>query len=221
MGDQTHIIELIDQILEATSDQPKLQEMIFDLRDALFQAQQAAQQHALKVKTLEETIRKLKSPAHRIGTILGSGEDDLYRIVVGGTEYQAAVSPDLLEKGPLQAGDQVALNEGFIAIAKLPLPDQGPLVRLSSRLKNGSWLAAGGTGSSETIVAVHPSLDPATLRESDEVILDPNQKVILAKLPKRETSTVVEDDFTQGRGRRLEHHPGRGVWGLHHGRDGR
>ena len=37
MGDQTHIVELIDQVLNETQDQPQLQEKILDLRDALFQ----------------------------------------------------------------------------------------------------------------------------------------------------------------------------------------
>ena len=74
MGDQTHIIELIDQVLNETEDRPQLQGKIIDLRDALFQTQQSAQQYALKIKTLEEAIEKLKSPAHRIGTILSQGE---------------------------------------------------------------------------------------------------------------------------------------------------
>ena len=74
MGDQPHIIELIDQLLSETADNPKLQEKIFDLRDALFQAQQVSQQYALKIKNLEETVAKLKSPAHRIGTVLGTGK---------------------------------------------------------------------------------------------------------------------------------------------------
>ncbi|NIP99020.1 MAG: AAA family ATPase, partial [Nitrospinaceae bacterium] len=82
MGDQTHIMELIDQILEETADHPRLQEKVFDLRDALFQAQQMVQQYAMKIKTLEETVEKLKSPAHRIGTVLGPGEEGLYRLIV-------------------------------------------------------------------------------------------------------------------------------------------
>ena len=74
MGDKTHIVELIDQMLDETSEQPQLQEKVLDLRDALFQAQQMAEQYSLKIKTLEEAIEKLKSPAHRIGTVLGQGE---------------------------------------------------------------------------------------------------------------------------------------------------
>ena len=42
MGDQPHIIELIDQLLSETANNPKLQEEIFDLRDALFQTQQVS-----------------------------------------------------------------------------------------------------------------------------------------------------------------------------------
>ena len=67
MGDKTHIVELLDQILDETSEKPQLQEKVLDLRDALFQAQQMADQYSLKIKTLEEAIEKLKSPAHRIG----------------------------------------------------------------------------------------------------------------------------------------------------------
>ena len=52
MGDQPHIIELIDQLLSETAENPKLQEKIFDLRDALFQAQQVSQQYALEIKKL-------------------------------------------------------------------------------------------------------------------------------------------------------------------------
>ncbi len=197
MGDQPHIIELIDQLLGETADNPKLQEKIFDLRDALFQAQQVSQQYALKIKNLEETVAKLKSPAHRIGTVLGLGEGGLYRLVVGGTEYQAAVSPEILEKEILQPGDQVALNEGFVAIAKLPKPEQGPIASIMTRLADGQWLVTGQTSNSETLVLNHPDLETESLKEGDEVILDPNQRVILARLPKRKSGVVVEDDLVQ------------------------
>ena len=197
MGDQPHIIGLIDQLLDETADKPNLQEKIFDLRDVLFQAQQLSQQHALKIKTLEETVDKLKSPAHRVGTVLGIGEGGLYRLVVGGTEYQTAASPEILEKEILQPGDQVALNEGFVAIAKLPKPDQGPIARIMTRLADGQWLVTGQTSNSETLVLNHSDLETESLKEGDEVILDPNQRVILARLPKRKSGVVVEDDLEQ------------------------
>ncbi len=197
MGDQPHIIELIDQLLSETAENPKLQGKIFDLRDVLFQAQQVSQQYTLEIKNLEETVSKLKSPAHRIGTVLGIGEGGLYRLVVGGTEYQAAVSPEILEKENLQPGDQVALNEGFVAIAKLPKPEQGPIARIMTKLADGQWLVTGQTSNSEALVLNHFDLEVESLKEGDEVILDPNQRVILARLPKRQSGVVVEDDLVQ------------------------
>ena len=195
MGDKTHIVELIDQMLDETSEQPQLQEKVLDLRDALFQAQQMAEQYSLKIKTLEEAIEKLKSPAHRIGTVLGQGENELVRIVSGGTEYQAAAVPELMEKEGLKTGDQVALNEGFVVIAKLPLPIQGPMARISGKLHGGQWLVQAATGNTETIVLSHANLDSDSLKENEEVFLDPNQRVILGKLPKRESQTLIQDDF--------------------------
>ena len=195
MGDPTHIIELIDQMLEETADRPDLQEKIFDLRDALLQAQQSAQQYNLKIKTLEETIRQLKLPAHRIGTILGKGQDNLYRLNVGGTEYQAAVSPEILENDSLNVGDQVAVNEGFVAIAKLPRPERGPIARIVSRLDDGHWMVGGGTNNSDAMVLPCADLEQEPFKEGDEVILDPTQKVIMKRLPKRQSKTLVEDDY--------------------------
>lgn len=195
MGDKIHIVELIDQILDETAEKPQLQEKVLDLRDALFQAQQMAEQYALKIKTLEEAIEKLKSPAHRIGTVLGQGESELFRIISGGTEYQAAVAPELMEDEGLKLGDQVALNEGFVAIAKLPFPTQGPMARVSGKLQGGQWLIQGTTGNSETIVQSHADLDTSSLKEGEEIFMDSNQRVILGKLPKRESRTLIEDDF--------------------------
>ena len=195
MGDPTHIIELIDQMLEETADRPDLQEKIFDLRDALLQAQQSAQQYNLKIKTLEETIRQLKLPAHRIGTILGKGQDNLYCLNVGGTEYQAAVSPEILENDSLNVGDQVAVNEGFVAIAKLPRPERGPIARIVSRLDDGHWMVGGGTNNSDAMVIPCADLEQEPFKEGDEVILDPTQKVIMKRLPKRQSKTLVEDDY--------------------------
>ena len=197
MGDQTHIIELIDQVLNETEDKPQLQGKIIDLRDALFQAQQSAQQYALKIKTLEEAIEKLKSPAHRIGTILGQGEDGLVRLVSGGTEYQAAVVPELTENERLKTGDQVALNEGFVAIARLPFPTQGPLAKISGKLAGGQWLVQAATGNTETLVLARDGLDEAGLKEGEEIFLDNNQRVILDKLPHRESRALIEDDYDQ------------------------
>ena len=197
MGDQTHIIELIDQILNETQDHPQLQEKIFDLRDALFQAQLSAQQYALKIYALEDALEKLKSPAHRIGTILGQGENDLVRLVSGGTEYQAAVVPELTENEGLKIGDQVALNEGFVAIARLPFPIQGPLAKISGKLADGQWLVQAATGNTETIVLASDDLNEAELKEGEEIFLDSNQRVILGKLAKRESRTLIEDDYDQ------------------------
>ena len=123
--------ELIDQVLEETSKQPLLQEKVFALRDALFHSQQIAQQLVLKN---QDDRRNSSTNLNLRRTVLArswaKAKDGLYRIVVGGTEYQAAVAPELLEDSDaLKTGDQVALNEGFVAIAKLPLPEQGPLVK--------------------------------------------------------------------------------------------
>ena len=105
--------------------------------------------------------------------------------------------PELIKEGSLKTGDQVALNEGFVVIAKLPLPDHGPIARISGKLQGGQWLVQAASGNTETIAVTHADLDAANLKEGEEVFLDANQKVILGKLAKRESKLLAEDDFEQ------------------------
>ena len=193
MGDPSHITELIEEILEETEEFQGLQSKILDLRDGLLHAQQETQQYALKLKVQEEVIQKLKSPAHRIGTVLGPGIDDLKRISIGTQEFQAAVSPEITE--PLQPGDQVALNEAYVAICKLPRPENGSIARISTRLADGQWLVHLASGNAETMVSLREGLEKEEFKEGDEVILDPSQKIVLNGLPKRKAAKPIEDDF--------------------------
>ena len=63
------------------------------------------------------------------------------------------------------------------------------------KLNRDQWLVQAATGNTETIVLSHASIDRSLLKEGEEVFLDSNQRVILGKLPKRESQNVIEDDF--------------------------
>lgn len=52
----------------------------------------------------------------------------------------------------------------------------GPVGRIASRLADGQWMIAGGTGNAESMVKPADDFDTEGLREGDEVILDPTQK---------------------------------------------
>ena len=58
------------------------------------------------------------------------------------------------------------------------------------------WCPAQSAGS-ETIALNHADLDTSSFKEGEEVYLDPNQKVILGKLPKRESKTFIQDDYIE------------------------
>ena len=45
------------------------------------------------IEKLEEVIKKVTSPANRIGTFLGSPASDTAQIVVGGADYYCNVDP--------------------------------------------------------------------------------------------------------------------------------
>ncbi|MCZ6540274.1 MAG: AAA family ATPase, partial [Nitrospinae bacterium] len=57
------------------------------------------------------------------------------------------------------------------------------------------WMVGGGTNNSDAMVIPCSDLEQEPFKEGDEVILDPTQKVIMKRLPKRQSKTLVEDDY--------------------------
>jgi proteasome-associated ATPase len=55
----------------------------------------------------------------------------------------------------------------------------------------------GQTSNSEILALNHPDLETESLKEGDEVILDSNQRIILARLSKRKSGVIVEDDLVE------------------------
>jgi len=69
------------------------------------------------------------------------------------------------------------------------------MARTVCKLADGQWLITGGSANSEAMVQVCDELKEEAFKEGDEVVLDPTQKVILRRLPKRQEKSGVEDDF--------------------------
>ena len=45
------------------------------------------------IEKLEDVVKKVTSPANRIGTFLGATSKDIAQIVVGGADYYSNVDP--------------------------------------------------------------------------------------------------------------------------------
>ncbi len=94
------------------------------------------------IEKLEQVIKKVTSPANRIGTFLGSAARDTAQIVVGGADYYCNVDPRVT-LGKLQKGTRVLVNEAYVIVGDLGFDTAGPVTKIAEvlgtdRLRVGS-----------------------------------------------------------------------------------
>src|ERR1043166_2500554 len=84
------------------------------------------------IEKLEEVVKKVTSPANRIGTFLGATSKETAHIVVGGADYYCNVDPRM-PLSRLKKGTRVLVNEAFVMVGDLGFeaagPRQGPIAR--------------------------------------------------------------------------------------------
>src|SRR5207248_5235364 len=91
------------------------------LHDALpiYQSQMIGEARQM-IEKLEEVIKKVTSPANRIGTFLGAISKDTAHIVVGGSDYYCNVDPRIplakLKKGTRVDRKSTRLNSSHRTI---------------------------------------------------------------------------------------------------------
>ena len=96
------------------------------------------------IEKLEQVIKKVTSPANRIGTFLGSPARDTAQIVVGGADYYCNVDPRI-SLGKLQKGTRVLVNEAYVIVGDLGFETAGPVTKDRGSSRSGSiarWCGA-------------------------------------------------------------------------------
>ncbi|MBA3963494.1 MAG: AAA family ATPase [Chthoniobacterales bacterium] len=147
------------------------EEMIGDARDM--------------IEKLEQVIKKVTSPANRIGTFLGSPARDTAQIVVGGADYYCNVDPRVsLTK--LQKGTRVLVNEAYVIVGDLGYDTAGPVTKVAEVLGADRIRVGSEHGTQSLVLQRSAQLAKAPLKTGDEVRVDSNYRVALEVLPRPE-----------------------------------
>ncbi len=147
------------------------EEMIGDARDM--------------IEKLEQVIKKVTSPANRIGTFLGSPARDTAQIVVGGADYYCNVDPRVsLTK--LQKGTRVLVNEAYVIVGDLGYDTAGPVTKVAEVLGADRIRVGSEHGTQSLVLQRSAQLAKAPLKTGDDVRVDSNYRVALEVLPRPE-----------------------------------
>jgi hypothetical protein len=101
--------EALDRIITSFPPSDLARRELLALRSEIAEQEETVGEARQMIEKLEEVIKKVTSPANRIGTYLGSPARDTAQIVVGGADYYCNVDPRI-SLAKLQKGTRVLVT---------------------------------------------------------------------------------------------------------------
>jgi proteasome-associated ATPase len=127
------LVEKLDRVIASLPPGDAVRRELIELRsevaeqeDMMFEARQA-------IEKMEQIIKKLSSPANRIGTFLGAQNSETAQIVVGGADYYCNCDPRIEMRG-LRRGTRVLVNEAYVIVGDLGYDKTGPVAKINEVL---------------------------------------------------------------------------------------
>ncbi len=133
------------------------------------------------IEKLEEVIKKVTSPANRIGTFLGATSKDTAHIVVGGADYYCNIDPRI-SLAKLKKGTRVLVNEAFVIVGDLGFETAGPVTKITEVIGKDRLMVGSEHGLQSMVLQRSADLAHSTLKSGDEVRVDSNYRMALEML---------------------------------------
>src|ERR1044071_1303667 len=184
------LLDKLDRVIASLPPGDPLRRDLLDLRPQVFDQSQMIGEARQMIEKLEEVIKKVTSPANRIGTFLGATSKDTGHIVVGGADYYCNVDPRI-PLAKLKKGTRVLVNEAFVIVGDLGFETAGPVTKVTEVLGKDRLRVGSGHGLESLGVQRSADLVKTTLKSGDEVRVDPNYRMALETL----SSTKSHEHF--------------------------
>ncbi|MEX5214995.1 MAG: AAA family ATPase [Nitrospiraceae bacterium] len=192
-SEQTDLVALLDECLEAFPDSDPRQRLLLKLRHAVLQGAVHLQEKDVELRKLQAVVEKLTAPANRIGILLDLPGEGLARIAVGGAEYYTTVDPRV-SQDDLKIGTQILVNEAYALIKTLGYDRNGPVLRVAEALPDGRIRFEAEPGRQTLILQRSGDLVGVELRAGDEVRVDPTHRIAIERIEDRKATRHLLDE---------------------------
>jgi proteasome-associated ATPase len=179
--DQPGALERLEQLMEGfPPDDPvrrelaTLSEEVRDQESMIVEARQT-------IEKMDQVLKKVTSPANRIGTFLGSVNRETAQIVVGGSDYFCNVDPRV-DHESLQKGTRVLVNEAYAVVGDLGIDVAGPVTRVTEVIGTDRLRVGSEHGVQSLVLQRGSNLLDVALKTGDEVRVDANYRVAVELL---------------------------------------
>jgi proteasome-associated ATPase len=175
------LLDKLDRVIAALPPGDPIRRDLLDLRPHVSDQSQMIGEARQMIEKLEEVIKKVTSPANRIGTFLGAISKDTAHIVVGGADYYCNVDPRI-PLAKLKKGTRVLVNEAFVIVGDLGFETAGPVTKITEVIGKDRLRVGSEHGTQSIVLQRSTDLASSTLKSGDEVRVDSNYRMALEML---------------------------------------
>jgi proteasome-associated ATPase len=175
------LLDKLDRVIASLPPGDPIRHDLLDLRPHVSDQSQMIGEARQMIEKLEEVIKKVTSPANRIGTFLGATSKDTAHIVVGGADYYCNVDPRI-PLAKLKKGTRVLVNEAFVIVGDLGFETAGPVTKITEVIGKDRLRVGSEHGTQSIVLQRSADLASSTLKSGDEVRVDSNYRMALEML---------------------------------------
>jgi len=175
------LLEAFDLLVASIPPENRRRRELYILRSQIAAQEQTIGEARQMIEKLEEIVKKVTSPANRIGTYLGNPTRDTGHIVVGGADYYCNADPRI-KLAKLQKGTRVLVNEAYVIVGDLGFDTAGPVTKITEVIGEDRLRVGSEHGLQSLVLQRSTALMKIALKSGDEIRVDPNYRVALEVL---------------------------------------
>lgn len=180
-GESAGPLETLDRLISELPPGDPIRSELFDLRMAVADQEDMIGEAHQTIEKLEQIVRKVTSPANRIGTFLGAPGPETVQIVVGGADYYCNADPRV-DIRSLRRGTRVLVNEAYVLVGDLGFETGGPVTKVTEVLGADRLRVGMEQGMQSMVLQRSELLMKEKLKAGDEVRVDSNYRVAIEVL---------------------------------------
>jgi proteasome-associated ATPase len=179
-------LETLARIISGLPPGDPTRSELTELRISIAEQEEMVTEARHTIEKLDEVIKKVTSPANRIGTFLGSPNKETALIVVGGSDYYCNVDPRI-NVSRLKRGTRVLVNEAYVIVGDLGYNLSGPVTKVTEVLGADRLRVGTEHGMQSIVLQRSQDLLKETLKVGDEIRVDPNYRIAIEVLGQSKT----------------------------------
>jgi proteasome-associated ATPase len=174
-------LEYLERIIASLPPGDPTRSELIDLRSNFAEQEEMITEARHTIEKLDEVIKKVTSPANRIGTYLGSPNKETAQIVVGGSDYYCNVDPRI-NLSRLRKGTRVLVNEAYVIVGDLGYDLSGPVTKVTELIGADRLRVGMDHGVQSVVLQRCQDLMKEILKVGDEIRVDTNYRVAIEVL---------------------------------------